>query len=89
VEALQLSIRVWVDVLFGIWYDIVLYPKQLTKMNNRDSFFSKFIDMPYFTGESLKSAGEEALITENTLKSYVKRGMKRKEIIQLKRNIFV
>ena len=58
-------------------------------MGNREDFFSKFIEMPYFTGEAIKSAGEEALITRNTLNSYIKKGMKRKEIIQLKRGIFV
>lgn len=58
-------------------------------MSNRAVFFTKFIEMPYFTGEVIKSAGEKDLIKENTLKSYIRRGMKRKEIIQLKRDIFV
>lgn len=58
-------------------------------MGNREDFFSKFIEMPYFTGGAIKSLGKEALIKEDTLNTYIKRGMKRKEIIQLKRGIFV
>jgi hypothetical protein len=47
--------------------------------NEYSSFFVKFYDMPYLYWGSLISAGEEPL-SRKSLKSYVKRGMKRMEI---------
>lgn len=58
-------------------------------MNNREDFFTKFNEMPYFTGEAVKMAGREALIKENTLNSFIKRSSNRKEILRLKRDLFV
>jgi len=58
-------------------------------MTERQRFFTKFIDMPYFTGESVRMAGEESSINRGTLNSYIKRSSSSREIIRLKRDLFV
>ena len=55
----------------------------------RESFFSSYLEFPYFTKEVLRAAAEQFKIPESTFNSFISRGLKNGEIIHLKRNYYV
>lgn len=55
----------------------------------RDTFFSSFVDYPYFTKNQLRSLADKFSIPESTFNSYIHKGLRDKQIISLKRNYYV
>lgn len=55
----------------------------------RDVFFSAFMDLPYFTKESLHAWKKKFSMKESMLNSYIYKGLKEGQIISLKRNYYV
>lgn len=55
----------------------------------REVFFSQFLDLPFFTKNALKIVAKQFQIPENTLETNIQRAFKNKELIQLKRGVYV
>lgn len=56
---------------------------------NRTSFFSQFLSFPIFTKQTLFNAAKRMAMSKNTLNSYIKRAIEKKELIVLKRGVYV
>ncbi|MBI2638316.1 hypothetical protein HYW83_01870 [Candidatus Peregrinibacteria bacterium] len=55
----------------------------------RDTFFSLFIEYPYFTKDQLRLLVRKFSIPESTFNSYIHKGLRDKLIISLKKNYYV
>ncbi|MBN1971029.1 MAG: hypothetical protein JW870_16800 [Candidatus Delongbacteria bacterium] len=55
---------------------------------NRKILFSQFNNVPYFTKENLLISAKRHLIPKATLNSYIQRGVAKKELVSLKRNLY-
>ena len=57
--------------------------------SRRDSFFSHYLEFPYFTKEILRVEADQFRIPESTFNSFIANAIKNVEIIHLKRNNYV
>jgi predicted transcriptional regulator of viral defense system len=55
----------------------------------RENFFSVYSQLPYFTKESMSASAERLGIKTRTLDSYIYKGLREGQIIQLKRGCYV
>ena len=58
-------------------------------MNMRKNFFNYFNNFPYFTKQSLILLADKFNIGKNSLNTYIQRAIKKKEVIPLKRGVYV
>ena len=57
--------------------------------SRRETFFSLFSELPYFTRESLRESANKFSLTGSTFNSYIYKALKNGQIISLKRNYYV
>lgn len=57
--------------------------------SQRNSFFSTFLEHPYFTNNQLKGLAQKFSMPQGTLNSYVYKSLRDGHIISLKRNYYV
>ena len=57
--------------------------------SRRETFFSSFLDFPYFTKEVLRESAKKFSMPESTFNSYIYKALRDGQIIGLKRNHYV
>lgn len=57
--------------------------------SRRESFFSSYLDSPFFTKETLRSSAVQFNLPESTFDSFIEKALRRGEIIHLKRSHYV
>lgn len=57
--------------------------------SRRNSFFSSYLEFPYFTKEVLRASADRFRIPKSTFNSFIAKALKNGEIIHLKRNNYV
>ncbi|MBI4995259.1 hypothetical protein HZC21_06535 [Candidatus Peregrinibacteria bacterium] len=75
------------DLLFSICYAFIVNPKYM--LSRRNSFFSPYLEFPYFTKEVLRASADQFGIPESTFNSFIAKALKNGEIVHLKRNHYV
>lgn len=56
---------------------------------SRKTIFSEFLDFPIFTTQNLVATAERFGVSKNTLNSYIKTAVTKKELVVLKRGVYV
>lgn len=58
-------------------------------LSGRESFFSPYLNFPFFTKETLRASAIQFNLFESTFNSYIDKALRKGEIIYLKRNHYV
>lgn len=57
--------------------------------SRRESFFSSYLDFPFFTKETLRSSALQFNLPESTFNSFIEKALGKGEIVRLKRSHYV